>query len=202
MALWLTENRQIGRSQKPTTLGIRFPSSPRFCLDIWHALLYPCLMLDTHKPINKRQLIAAHEFARKYLGIKSFGCFSRYRVLPYDAARTWLGIFHGFGLIEYNGMPSYGTIFHEAVHYHQYQRGEDLKVSYARIKTFGDYWNEPFEVEARDKAAEMIRRYLPSIGIEIPVYLHPDNWEGYEERLSAPKEPWPFRGLRSDHTYY
>lgn len=128
-------------------------------------------------------IFAGLSFAKRYLKING-PLIDSHVVCPYDATRNWLGRYDPIvRLIEFNGIPLWDTIFHESVHYWQHERGDDLETSYLNMKTFGDYWMSPFEIEARELSAQMMEAYFP-----------PERtpWERFHGGF----------GLRSDHTYY
>ena len=131
----------------------------------------------------------ALSFAKEYLGI--FDDIVRaYTIHPfkkdYWAAGWYCRQEHR---IFFNGFPNLNTIFHEAVHYWQAERGEDMQASHEEAAKrynnwYEQYWNRSIEVEARAKAEELEEVYTG-----IPC-IH-STWT-----------PWPFDGLKSDHTYY
>ncbi len=127
--------------------------------------------------LTSDQIDKAFCFARTYLRLR-FSLTKMWAILPYDESRGWSGVYRA-GFILFNGSPDLMIIFHEAVHALQHERGDNLKLAYSKIKTFEDYWNLPHEIEARNKAFNMMRQFH---------YPHPSGFGR--------------GGLSSDHTYY
>lgn len=110
-----------------------------------------------------RRMASLLTFAKVYLHIES-PCFPwDYEVQPYDATLGWAGCYRPVTQrMHFNGSPAWEVVFHEAVHFQQHERGEDLETVYARFAfeptpeaAYAAYWTHPFEVEARTKAREM-----------------------------------------------
>ncbi len=109
------------------------------------------------------EIVMAIRYAARYLGMRedlldAWRCWEI--VPPLLLNESVLGSYH-LGRITFYGEPIHETVFHEMVHMWQDERGEPLDIAYSQIKTFGDYYRLPYEIEARDLAAKMMKAYLP-----------------------------------------
>lgn len=120
-------------------------------------------------------------FARKHLDIKEPNFHLAYEIRPYNPLDRNLGCFSLSGrMMIFNGYPSLNTIFHEAVHYRQWERGYDfagetLKAKHIILKRQYNethlpqfsyeefinisYYNLPSEIEARETAFKLEQLY-------------------------------------------
>lgn len=118
------------------------------------------------------------EFAKSYLGITTRSFLWCYTIEKHRAHIGFAGVYLSESReIIFNGEPSWDTVFHECVHYHQHERegGSFLKAyenSRAELRTGFlaqgapedmaerlAYEQCPYEVEAREKAREMATVY-------------------------------------------
>ncbi len=117
---------------------------------------------------------AALMFAKEQLSIRSDTFIWDWVLETHDPKRGYAGLYDPAARqMRFNGEPTLGTILHEAVHYHQHERGDDLIAGYAAFASqvasqmVGSkdeiarkaYWNCPWEIEAREKAWEMAIAY-------------------------------------------
>ncbi len=116
----------------------------------------------------------ALDFAQSHLGIRYRDFRYAYEVLQENPFTYWAGVFKN-AMMYYNGEPTLDTIFHEAVHYAQWERGE--LVEGLAHKSYNDYWNHPTEVEARQKATELESKYLTRCHKPMGPYVRPADME-------------------------
>ena len=99
--------------------------------------------------------------------VKLFWCDS----LPFVGCRySGITLFNSIYLrcnlrpLEPQNLPSIEVLFHEFIHIEQFRRKRLFPLSYLlRLGTHG-YWNHPAEIEARERAAALIKRYAQDHG--------------------------------------
>lgn len=69
-----------------------------------------------------QKIVDALYFAKQCLKIKDKFFDQNFEVLKFSEDRIWIGLFcSGSSIIYFNGYPSLRTIFHEAVHFKQWE---------------------------------------------------------------------------------
>lgn len=100
-----------------------------------------------------QKIVDALYFAKQYLKIKDKFFDQNFEVLKFSEDRNWLGMFSlSSSTIYFNGYPSDNTIFHESVHFKQWEDGrlrEYPKYCYLNgLERHFEYLQEPLEREA------------------------------------------------------
>ncbi len=136
------------------------------------------------------RIVRALKWAAQYLGIKRGGFEEAFECTGYGLADDDLAAYHltrrVIGFCPRRGQPSFTTIFHEAVHAWQDERGDDLMGAALRLRevleregaySYMDaYLNAPHEVEAREVAAKMVYAYEPAWAEK-----DAEMWRGYQK---------------------
>lgn len=109
---------------------------------------------------NKNKISEILYYAKRFLQIKDKFFDQNFEVLKFSGDRSWAGMFSlNTSTIYFNGYPTNNTIFHESVHFKQWEDGrlkEYPKYCYlSGVDRHFAYLNEPLEREAVTKASEM-----------------------------------------------